>query len=105
MTQPVNNALRLNEADNVAVVLQDIKVDEAIRIADVVEPVIALKAIPYGHKIAIRAIAKNERIIKYGECMGIATDDIALGDHAHVHNIRGLELEEHLAIRRAALNR
>ncbi|ROT96098.1 UxaA family hydrolase [Histidinibacterium lentulum] len=40
-----------------------------------------------GHKIARAAIAKGERIVKYGAPIGRATEDIAAGAHVHVHNV------------------
>ncbi|MGF7186834.1 altronate dehydratase small subunit [Desulfitispora alkaliphila] len=43
--------------------------------------------IVYGHKIAIKPIAKGETILKYGLSLGKATEDIKVGDHVHVHNI------------------
>jgi len=43
--------------------------------------------IPYGHKIAIKPIAKGETVFKYGLSIGKATENIKVGDHVHVHNI------------------
>lgn len=43
--------------------------------------------IPYGHKIAIKGIAKGETILKYGLSIGSAITDINAGDHVHVHNV------------------
>lgn len=43
--------------------------------------------IPLGHKLALRAIARGERVIEYGEVIGEALADIAPGQHVHVHNI------------------
>jgi altronate dehydratase small subunit len=40
--------------------------------------------------LAIKDISKGENILKYGEVMGRATQDIALGAHAHIQNIEGL---------------
>jgi altronate dehydratase len=39
-----------------------------------------------GHKIAIRSIHSGERVIKYGEVIGRATQPIAGGAWVHVHN-------------------
>ncbi len=47
-------------------------------------------AIPSGHKIARRAIAAGDLIIKYGQPIGRATADIAAGEHVHVHNVESL---------------
>ena len=33
------------------------------------------------------AIPKGSQIVKYGEPVGIATADIAPGEHVHVHNV------------------
>ncbi len=50
--------------------------------------VIVLKEeVPYGHKIAVKPIAKGEKVLKYGLAIGLATKDIMPGEHVHVHNI------------------
>lgn len=41
-----------------------------------------------GHKIARRAIAPGDKIVKYGAPIGSATADIAPGEHVHVHNVK-----------------
>lgn len=46
--------------------------------------------IPAGHKIAIKDIKKDERIIKYGYPIGLATEDINKGEHVHTHNTKTL---------------
>lgn len=47
-----------------------------------------LEPIPLGHKLAAVAIAQGEPVIEYGEPVAIATRDIAIGEHVHVHNVR-----------------
>ncbi len=39
-----------------------------------------------GHKMASRAIAKGEAVVKYGLPIGRATCDIAPGQWVHLHN-------------------
>ena len=46
------------------------------------------QAVPFGHKIAIVDIPKGEKIIKYGEVIGSALEDIRKGDWVHVHNVK-----------------
>lgn len=92
------NALRLHPSDNIAVALRNIEIDEKIIISDLTEEVIATKEIPYGHKVALRIIHDGEEITKYGECMGISTEEISQGDHVHVQNVRGLNESERLHI-------
>ncbi len=41
-----------------------------------------------GHKYALRDIAAGENIIKYGNPIGHATQDIKKGDHVHSHNVK-----------------
>lgn len=43
-------------------------------------------AVPRGHKIATRAIAENEPVLKYGQVIGFAHVPIAPGAHVHTHN-------------------
>lgn len=44
--------------------------------------------IPAGHKFALSDINKGEYVIKYGEIIGRATDDIKKGDWVHTHNVK-----------------
>ncbi len=39
-----------------------------------------------GHKIARAAIRKGAPVIKFGQVIGVATDDIPAGAHVHTHN-------------------
>ena len=83
----MRKVLILDSRDNIAVCLADISAGEIVEQDDIT--IKAVNSIPRGHKIATRAIAKNEGIIKYGERMGHAVADIAIGEHVHVHNILG----------------
>ena len=44
--------------------------------------------IPLGHKIALRGAKMESQVIKYGVSIGLATTDINVGDHVHIHNLR-----------------
>ena len=79
--------LILNEIDNIAVCLADMDVGEVIR-QDALNLTIQNR-IPRGHKVATKAISKDEGIIKYGERMGHATSEIKIGEHVHTHNVLG----------------
>ena len=50
--------------------------------------VTAKSDIPIGHKLAIRALPKESTVIKYGVDIGRVVAPIAVGEHAHVHNIK-----------------
>jgi len=44
--------------------------------------------IPIGHKLAIKGLGQDETVIKYGVDIGRVVAPIAVGEHAHVHNIK-----------------
>jgi altronate dehydratase len=50
--------------------------------------VVAASLIPFGHKIAVAAMAAGDPVVKYGEVIGFATAAIRPGEHVHVHNVR-----------------
>lgn len=92
------NALRLHETDNVAVALENLKKGELLSVQGLNSEIIIRENIPYGHKVAVAGILLDQKILKYGECMGIATEDIVAGNHVHVSNVRGLNEEDKTAV-------
>ncbi|MBO5736446.1 MAG: altronate dehydratase [Clostridia bacterium] len=54
--------------------------------------------IPAGHKYALCDIPKGEYVIKYGEIIGRATQDIKAGEWVHTHNVKS-HLDENVAYR------
>ncbi|MFI9756524.1 UxaA family hydrolase [Streptomyces sp. NPDC051963] len=72
-------------ADDVGLVRSDVRRGTLIRLSG--GAVAALDDIPAGHKIAVRAIAKNAPVRKYGEVIGVALRDIPPGSHVHLHNL------------------
>lgn len=44
--------------------------------------------IPIGHKLAIKALKKDDTVIKYSTDIGRTVAAIKVGEHAHVHNIK-----------------
>lgn len=83
---PETRLLRLHPADNVLTVISTLQPGETIRVDD---GAIAVEArLPLGHKVAARAIATGEKIVKYGAPIGSATRDIPAGAHVHTHNVK-----------------
>ena len=73
----MRNAMIIDGKDNVAVANgQDVSLTAA-------------QDIIIYHKVAIRDIPKGEPVVKYGEHIGIASQDIRTGEHVHVHNVEG----------------
>ena len=81
----MNPLLVISGADNVATALEPL---DAGRVVDLGAITVTItEAIPRGHKVALRAIAAGERVIKYGSPIGSASSDIAAGTHVHTHNV------------------
>jgi altronate hydrolase len=49
--------------------------------------------IEMGHKLAIRPVRKGEPVRKYGQIIGFATRDIAVGEWVHTHNLERGQLQ------------
>lgn len=81
--------LRINEADNVVVALEDIPLGTGVRGPNG-ETIRVRNDIAFGHKIALADIDEGAYIIKYGAHIGVATKSIAAGEHVHVHNVRDI---------------
>ncbi|SBW02063.1 SAF domain protein [uncultured Alphaproteobacteria bacterium] len=86
------DAIAIKDGDNVATALRDLKAGETalVGIGDAAATVTMAGAVEFGHKLALVAIRRGEDILKYGEVIGRATEDIPRGAHVHVHNIESL---------------
>jgi altronate dehydratase small subunit len=77
----------INNNDNVAIALKNVKKDEIVYIDGYDQRIKLQEDIPFGHKVAIKEIDAGEEIIKYGESIGRAKFTIQLGYHVHIHNV------------------
>ncbi len=75
--------LRLNPADDVVIAARPLAAGTRIES----EQLDCRDAIPPGHKVATRAIAKGDPVKRYNQIIGFATRDIAPGEHVHSHNL------------------
>ncbi len=82
-----NNALKMNENDNVVIATQPIKKGNPV-IVEEQELLSAAEDIDLGHKIAVARIASGERVFRYGEPIVETTEKIEQGEWVHVHNTR-----------------
>ena len=78
--------IRIHPLDNVAVALEDFPAGETAAAEG--KSVTARELIRRGHKVALTEIPKGSPVVKYGNPIGIATEDIAAGSWVHTHNIR-----------------
>ncbi|WP_036812963.1 UxaA family hydrolase [Phyllobacterium sp. UNC302MFCol5.2] len=82
------NAVVIDHQDNIAVALDDLSGNARVKRGDEEFSVELHENIPSGHKLAIRSIAKGQPVLKYGQPIGTAASDIAIGTHVHVHNLK-----------------
>ncbi len=78
--------IRLSAADNVLLLTTTVSAGETVGVGET--DITLDQTLTLGHKIAARPIAAGETIRKYDFPIGVATTDIALGEHVHVHNVR-----------------
>ena len=78
--------LLLHDEDNVFVLKEAVAAGETILVC--AREVEVPYAIAMGHKIARQGIHKDGKIIKHGVPIGSATEDILVGAHVHLANLR-----------------
>ena len=83
MLQAADLTIRLHPEDDVVIARLEIPGGTMLT----KENVRAAVRVPPGHKIAVRAVAKGKPVHRYNQIIGFATQDIAPGDHVHVHNV------------------
>ncbi|MDJ0919901.1 MAG: altronate dehydratase family protein [Henriciella sp.] len=83
MIDALRSVLIMNPDDTVGLCLSDIAAGDPLGNDDTV----ARDAVPAGHKVAVRAMAKGAPIFKYGQIIGLASQAIKAGEHVHVHNV------------------
>lgn len=82
----MQDVIKINQEDNVAVALRPIEKGETLAIGDM--KVTTLEEIPQGHKVALKPVKAGEEVIKYGFRIGFAKEDIDKGQWVHVHNLK-----------------
>ena len=73
--------IRLSPDDNVVVAVDQFPAGSQIAGQT------ARERVPRGHKMAVRPVAVNEPVRKYGQIIGFASQAIAPGEWVHVHNV------------------
>tara|TARA_B100001173_G_C15519406_1_gene350620 strand:+ start:118 stop:402 length:285 start_codon:yes stop_codon:yes gene_type:complete len=86
------DAIVLNKKDNVATSIKLLKENSKIilKIEKKLFNFLLKDNINLCHKFSLKLIKRGEKIIKYGEVIGVATVDIKKGRHVHIQNIKSL---------------
>ena len=80
-------AFQIQLQDNVATMIDDVQ-SGAVEISGAGRGEISVREkISHGHKIAVRDMAVNEAVIKFGVRIGHATQAIPRGAWVHLHNL------------------
>lgn len=84
MSATESRPIRLHPNDDVVIATARIAAGTALAEAG---GAVTTAAIPLGHKIAVHAIPAGRPVRKYGQVIGVATRDIAPGEHVHSDNL------------------
>jgi altronate hydrolase len=78
--------IKINAADNVAVALRDYEKGETLRMDG--DTVTLAEPIARGHKFTLAALPAGTPVIKYGFPIGYTKEAVGKGCHIHVHNLK-----------------
>ena len=78
--------LVLSPRDTVATLLEPVRIGQTVALSDG-RAVEALADADIYFKLAVEAVRQGDPIRKYGQAIGRATADIAVGEVVHVHNL------------------
>ncbi|HVC93974.1 MAG TPA: altronate dehydratase family protein [Pirellulales bacterium] len=82
---PTTDVVHLHPDDNVCVAIRN--VPQSAQVSAGGATVTLSGAVRMGHKIALEKIRKGDRVLRYGQTIGFATEAIEPGDWIHTHNI------------------
>jgi len=82
----MNEWIRLHENDHVVIALRGFAKGELV--IDGETQVVLSEDVPKGHKILVRAVQKDEDVLKFGYSIGKAKEELSPGCWVHTHNLR-----------------
>ncbi|NHQ91034.1 UxaA family hydrolase [Janthinobacterium lividum] len=83
-SQP-SSLLLMSPEDNCLIARTELACGDVVAIDGV--PVILAQNIQIGHKVARRALAVGDKVLRYGALIGSITAPVAIGEHIHTHNL------------------
>ena len=90
----MRKAIKIDKNDNVATSTSNLGINETVEVlspeGEIINTPTALNAISFGHKIALINFNIGDKIIKYGEVIGVASKPIKIGEWIHTHNIESV---------------
>ena len=91
-------AIVIDPKDSVAVAVVELQPGTrcTVLVGDIPLTIEIRETIPFGHKLALRKIAKGEDVYKYGEVIAEASADIEPGMWVHTHNLASKRAKERI---------
>ncbi len=83
--------IHLHPNDNVVIAARQL--ESGIQIEAAGHRIQLQDSVALGHKVALQPIGRNEPVLKYGQIIGQASQQIAAGQWVHVHNLALQEFE------------
>ena len=87
--------VQLRPEDNVAVAVRPLQV--GLKVEHEGKSLTLERPIGMGHKVALRPIRQGEAVIRYGQTIGFASENIPIGSHVHIHNVSAETFERDYA--------
>jgi len=78
--------IKLHATDNVAIAMKNLMANDVVTVDDI--ELTLTEDVNKGHKIALCDLTKDQHIIKYGDPIGFALNDIKQGSWVHTHTIK-----------------
>ena len=83
MTLSDKSTLTLHPDDNIVVALKNLRVGDVVCDGSIT----VSEEVKRGHKICVKSVKQSTNILKFGQIVGAATQDIAAGTLVHTHNL------------------
>jgi len=93
--QSTADVVFLHPSDNVCVAARGLAAGTEISVDD--HTIVLPSPVKLGHKIALRTIPRGERVLKYGQTIGVTTEHLGPGDWVHSHNLINDDLDRDFA--------
>jgi hypothetical protein len=89
-------AIQIDAKDNVATATSIVEAGEEVEVlspdGDVVLKAKPVERIIFGHKIALTDLKVGDKIVKYGQVIGVASKDVKVGEWLHTHNVNSANM-------------
>ena len=81
----VIDAIRLTSEDNVATAIRPLAPGQTVNVG--ATGIVVIDKIPQWHKFAICNIKSGQKVFKFGMPIGVAKQQICVGEHVGSHNL------------------